>query len=83
MFIKISVCIKPWATDSVIQGLTGDTDEFCVQGAQSQISGQLLGDTLKSVASSAAGSSASLKRETSRIHVASLIFKILTINLKF
>lgn len=34
LFIKISVCIKPWAANSVLQGLTGDTDEFCAQGPQ-------------------------------------------------
>lgn len=50
---------------------------------ESQISGPLLGDNLKRVAPSAARSAASPKRETSRIHVASPIFKILTTNLKF
>lgn len=83
LFIKISVCIKPWAAHSVLQGLTGDTDEFCAQGPQSQISGQLLGDSLKRAAPSAAQSAASLKRETPRIHVVSPSFKILTTNLKF
>lgn len=31
LFTKISLCIKAWVTNAVLQGLAGDTDEFRAQ----------------------------------------------------